>query len=339
MEHILAVLDPDKKYVRKLTSYMEKKGGLPFEILGFDSRVRLHTYLQTHKISILLLSEEWEKEDFSGMTDLMILLVDKKTDERVEPDACGMVSLCKYQSGEMICKKLLNICALAGGEEILSSVCPTVQKNCEIIGVYSPVKRSLQTSFAFIYSRLISTHKKTLYLNFEVFSGFHMWFQKEYQSDLMDLMYFLKDDTERFLLKLTAMTEEFGNVRYIPPAVSYEDFMQVTAQEWLKLITTIASYSDYEVLVLDLDDRMQGLFPILELCNRVYTMTRPDGLSMAKITDYEAALKQSHRETVLQKTVKCRFPVFKEIPQRVSELPYSQLADYIKNKLGENLGL
>ena len=58
---------------------IENYGLEPF-IKKCKERVRLHTYLQTHKISILLLSEEWEKEDFSGMTDLQILLVDKKTD-------------------------------------------------------------------------------------------------------------------------------------------------------------------------------------------------------------------------------------------------------------------
>ena len=71
MANILAVLDPDKKYVRKLTAFMARQDHLPFEIQGFDSRVRLHTYMQEHKISILLLSEQWKEEDFCGMADLM----------------------------------------------------------------------------------------------------------------------------------------------------------------------------------------------------------------------------------------------------------------------------
>ena len=151
----------------------------------------------------------------------------------------------------------------------------------------------------------------------------------------MDLMYFLKDDPERFLLKMAAMTEEFGNVKYIPPAYSYEDFMQVSAKQWEKLILTIAQKSDYELLVLDLDDQMQGLFNILNLCTKIYTMTKPDGLAMAKIASYEEMLKMSGKESVLEKTIKCRLPVFKEIPQEVNALSYSQLADYMRNKLGE----
>ena len=33
--------------------------------------------------------------------------------------------------------------------------------------------------------------------------------------------------------------------------------------------------------------------------------------------------------------MKWRLPVFKEIPQEVNALSYSQLADYMRNKLGE----
>ena len=84
MANILAVLDPDKKYVRKLTAFMARQDHLPFEIQGFDSRVRLHTYMQEHKISILLLSEQWKEEDFCGMADLIVLLVEKRSDENLE---------------------------------------------------------------------------------------------------------------------------------------------------------------------------------------------------------------------------------------------------------------
>lgn len=334
MANILAVLDPDKKYVRKLTAFMAKQDHLPFEIQGFDSRVRLHTYMQEHKISILLLSEQWKEEDFCGMADLIVLLVEKRSDENLEAINSSFPAICKYQAGDLLCKKLLNICISMPLEEMVS-VAQNKQQTCEIIGIYSPVKRSLQTSFALIYSRLRANNKKTLYLNFEVFSGFHAWFRKEYSTDLMDLMYFLKDDPERFLLKMAAMTEEFGNVKYIPPAYSYEDFMQVSAKQWEKLILTIAQKSDYEVLVLDLDDQMQGLFNILNLCTKIYTMTKPDGLAMAKIASYEEMLKMSGKASVLDKTVKCRLPAFKEIPQEVNALSYSQLADYMRNKLGE----
>lgn len=333
MANILAILDQDKKYVGKLANYMEKRGNMPFEIQGFDSCVRLHTFMQEHMVSVLLLSEKWQYEDFQGMAELIILLTDKSTSERLEILDREPVSVCKFQSAEMICKKVLNICTNCSIAESFAGAIP-LKASCEIVGVYSPIKRSLQTSFAFIYSRLKSNRKKTLYLNFEVFSGFSNWFQKEFQTDLMDLMYFLNDE-KRFLLKLASMTEQFGNVQYIPPAFSYEDFMAISAEQWLHFIQTIATKSDYEVIVLDLGDHMQGLFSILSMCDKIFTITKPDGLAQAKIATYEELLRLSGKEDVLRKTIKCKLPQFKEIPQDVDMLCYSQLAEYMKNKLGE----
>lgn len=334
MADLLAVLSPNQKYVKKLTGFMEKQGTIPFSIQGFDSRVRLHTFMQEHKLSVLLLDEKWKDEDFSGMTALTILLVEEKACEKVMYSQREFPSIFKFQSGEQICKKILDICAQMPSDKLFQT---TGRKSgCQIVGIYSPIKRSLQTSFAFIYSRLKAANKKTLYLNFEVFSGFSVWFQKEYHRDLMDLMYYLKDDPERFLLKMAAMTEEFGNVKYIPPAYSYEDFMQISADQWIKFIHTIATESDYEVLVLDLDDQMQGLFSILSMCDSVYTMTKADGLAMAKVATYEEMLRLGGREDVLRKTIKCQLPIFRDLPQEVNELSYSSLADYLKNKLGED---
>lgn len=339
MANILAIYDQDKKYVRKLASYIDKKGDLPFEIQGFDSKVRLYNYMQSHKLSVLLVDDKCFEEDFKDFADQIILLKEKRSEEWLEWSERFYPTICKYQSGEAICKKLLDIC-LNVPSEIWSNPIGKNEKNrnCEIIGVYSPIKRCFQTSFSLIYSRLKSNEKKTLYLNFEVFSGFSTWFQKEYQADLMDLLYFLKDDPDRFLLKMKGMTEEFGNVKYIPPACSYSDFLAITEEQWIKLIQMIATKSDFEVLVLDLSDQMRGLFSLLSMCDKVYTITKPDGLAMAKITDYEKMLRMDGKEDVLNKTVKCRLPVFKDISQDVSYLTHSQLADYMKNKLGEDFG-
>lgn len=339
MGNVLAILDSDKKYVRKLTLFFERNVELPFEIQGFDDPARLCSRFQNDKAAVLLIESRCFEESLREKADQIILFVDKHSEEclNTENITTGYPAVCKFQSGDAICKKLLGICAVLPSETLnLNIGRQRIGTGCEIIGIYSPVKRCLQTSFALIYSRMKANRKKTLYLNFEVFSGFTEWFRKEYQTDLMDLLYFLRDDPNRFILKLAGMTEEFGNVRYIPPACSYEDFMAVSAEQWIRLIKTIAEKSDYEALILDLGDQMQGLFEILSMCNKIYTITKPDGLAMAKIAAYEELLRNAGKNEVLQKTVKCRLPVFKDIPQEIHTLPYSQLADYLKNKMGED---
>ena len=84
--------------------------------------------------------------------------------------------------------------------------------------------------------------------------------------------------------------------------------MLVRAEQWIKLIQTIAEKSDYEVVVLDLGDQMQGLFEILSLCDRIYMLMKPDGIAMAKTEMFEKNLMLSAKENVLQKIIKCRLP-------------------------------
>ena len=69
--------------------------------------------------------------------------------------------------------------------------------------------------------------------------------------------------------------------------VEIVDFISVTKEEWIQLIREIEKGSDYEYLILDLSDAVQGLFDILRLCDVVYTLSRDDGFAMAKIKQYE----------------------------------------------------
>lgn len=340
MDHVLAIYDLEKKYVKKLAAFFESRTEMPFRILGFDNSDKLTRFFSKEHAAVLLVgADEW-KPEMNLLAKQTILLTDKAEEERLDADLADgqLPAVCKYQSGDAIARKVLGICALTQ-----TPLLPTFLRGdkktvrARIVGIYTPVKRSLQTSFAMTYSLLKGKSKKTLYLNFEVFSGFHLWFEREYRTDLMDLMYFLNGAEDKFLLKLAGMTERFGEISYIPPAISYEDFMLVKGKDWVRLVETIAKKSDYELIVLDLGDQMQGLFELLSICDKIYTLTKPDGLAMAKVEAFEEALKMSQKEDILGKMVKCHLPVFKEIPQRVGELPYSRLADYMRNKLGEGL--
>lgn len=337
MDHILAIYDAQKKYAKRLAALFERRGQIPFHIMAFDNAAKLGHFFREKQASVLLVNEaDWE-ESMKKLAEKIILLTGGKEKECLESERGEAFSaVCKYQSGEAIAKKVLGICAASETPVLTLPLSDTKNaEKTEIIGIYTPVGRSLQTSFALVYSKLSAVKKKTLYLNFEVFSGFGKWFEREYQTDLLDLMYFLDEPQQKFLLKLKGMTEEFAGFYYIPPAISYEDFMLVKGSEWVKLIWAIAKEGDYERIVLDLGDQMQGLIGILSLCEKVYTICKPDGVAMAKVACFEEVLKMSQKEEILHKMIKCRLPVFKELPQSAEKLSYSQLAEYMKNKLGE----
>ena len=338
MEPVLAVFDQDEKYVRRLTQAMEKQQKLPFRIMGFSCAEAVLEYAAEHRIGFFLAEEEcWKRiRDYfpRNRSGQIILLGKEGVSSEGEEGEFHRIS--KYQSGEDITNKLLKYCLEYGDEKTIASVLVGGGPRARIVGIYTPVGRCLQTSFSLMYCKLMAVKRKVLYLNFEVFAGFREWFRREYKTDLMDLMYYLDDSKEKFMLKLASLSERFDGFSYIPPAISYEDFTQVEASQWLQLIRVIAQSGEYEVLVMDLGDQMRGLLRILEECDRIYTLVRGDPLSMMKLNDFELALKISGKEEILSKTVKCRLPVFKDMSQKAEQLPYTKLADYMKKNLAQD---
>lgn len=334
MDHFLAIMDRDKKYIKKLGSYLNSKGNIPFETFAFDDEAKLLGYLIDHEGAILLIHEDFYQEQYKQLTDKVVFLVNRREDEVLEGKE---TSICKYQSGDAIAKKIMGICASDTKTYRFSKRVVVSENRAQIIGLYSPIKRSLQTSFSFVYANLVSQKKRTLYLNFETFAGFSVWFERQYETDILDLIYFLEMGEEKFLLKLSGMVETMGTLHYIPPALSYQDFMEVKESQWIHLIETIATCGSYDVIVLDLNDQMNGLMGVLDLCDSIFTMQAKDSLSFAKMEGYKYWLRSLGKEQILEKTHFCRLPNFQGLPQDATKLTYSQLADFIRKEYGEVL--
>ncbi|MCR5654540.1 MAG: hypothetical protein K6G07_02745 [Lachnospiraceae bacterium] len=342
MEPVLAILDTDERYVRRLSAAMEKQQKIPFRIMGFSKAEAAMEYAMTQKISFLLVEEGcWEESKtyfpLRHLNEIILLVKERSREEEVfETEEGAIHAICKYQSGEDIVNKILKICLEYGDEKAIASALTGSGHHARVIGIYTPIGRCLQTSFSLMYCKLMAVEHKVLYMNFEVFAGFREWFQREYKTDLMDLMYYLDDSREKFLLKLASLSERFDGFSYIPPALSFEDFTHVEEEQWIELIRLVAESGEYEVLVLDLGDQMRGLIRILERCDKVYTLARGDALSKMKLNDFEDALRLSGRESVIAKMTKCQLPIFQDMSQKAEQLPYTQLAEYMKKNLAED---
>ena len=82
---------------------------------------------------------------------------------------------------------------------------------------------------------------------------------------------------------------------------------------------------------------MSGLFDLLRECYKIYTITREDSFAVAKLNQYEQILKFHELEEIADKTVKCRFPVFKEVPVNLELMTHGELAGYVKAIIREDL--
>ena len=329
MNHVLAVCDSETEYAYQLVDYLSNKKGFPFQVQLFTSEKTLTKYAKDHAVSVALISEgEYSGKIEEGFIEHILLLREDKDTKSV-----GLKSFYKYQSAEQLIKDLLDWIAREGilGRTIIDG------KDLKLIGVYSPVGKCLKTSFSFVLGQILSKKHKVLYLNMESYSGLGKLLQKDFPTDMSELIYYLQNSREKFIYRMSSMTTRAGELDVLPPFDSFLDFISVSQEEWITLFREIEKSSDYEYLILDLSDAVQGLFDILRLCDVVYTLSREDGFAMAKIAQYEEVLKKCNYEDIWKKTRHCTIPEIKNLPFGLQQLTYTELAEFVRERIEEDL--
>ena len=146
----------------------------------------------------------------------------------------------------------------------------------------------------------------------------------------MDLLYFSECDDSNFSYRVDSLKERIGELDYISPAKTFVNFSQVTKAQWEKLVDSLSGRTDYDTVILDLSENVNGLLDILKKCSLVYTITDNDRIATAKVAQYENLLRESSYREILDKTENIKIPKLREIPGNFELLPHSELADFVK---------
>lgn len=324
-KQILAVCDAEAEYTQRFCDYVGKKKDYPFRAAAFSSVETLRRFCGEEEVAVLLISEQAYEPSLKEIVKGGVLVL------REEPDAgSGEGSVYKYQPCENVLREIMQYCAESGAAPIGSV--PPVGVSCgglRLIGLYTPVHRCMQTTFSMTLGEALAKRHKVLYLNFESFSGLEKRLQREFMTDMSDLVYYMTNAREAFFYKLKGMTQTLQRLDYIPPVFSFLDLARVTPQQWIALFQEIERLTAYEYLILDLSAHMQGLFDILRMCEKVFTLVREDDMALAKLQQYETLLERTEYEDILQKTRRCRLPRIRNVPVNFLELTHSDLADYV----------
>lgn len=99
-------------------------------------------------------------------------------------------SVYKYQSCETVLKEVMGFYTGKNPESTANRV---RNGNLQIIGLFTPVHRCLQTTFAMTLGEVLAKQYKVLYLNFESFSGLERRLNREFMADMSDLIYYISN--------------------------------------------------------------------------------------------------------------------------------------------------
>lgn len=315
---ILVFCDPEEEYTWHLSEYLNSDKDFPWKLVSFTRREDLLEYVRKHKDVDLLLTESvLEVLEGEGVSDRIILLNESGYLSNTE-----YFNINKYQAANLVKKELLRLFA-----EREHTFFPKLQKEgqLKIIGMFTPVGRSMQTSFAICYGHNLAKKKRTLYLNFEYYCGHKELLSEEKGKDLLSLLYYMRTEREKFGIRLQSLCNSLDGLDYISPMYMGQNLVYITLEEWKELFEEIENLGIYEYLILDLSEGVQGLLEILGECDRVYTMVSADYVATQKQERFEQILKLGEYEQVLQRMMKCQVSTISHFPESMEEWSLTEL--------------
>lgn len=315
----MVLCDPEADYAQQMAAYLEKDKDFPWEVVVLTDTEGVSGALDSFEAEVLLIAESVFEEDFVDCSVRHTFLLNESGTLRFQQ----VQNIDKYQEAEKVKLQLLKLFA-----EQEEKVFPMLQNVSEtkVIGFYTPVKRCLQTGLAITCGQLLAQRKRVLYLNFDNYVGYP-WLEEEVEGDLTTLLYYLEENSQRFVLHLKSLLHYRGNWAYIVPMQNSADLPYIGQEEWMKLLSLCKFSGLFDYIILDLNESMQGLFGILQQCHLLFTIVKEDTISKNKLEKYAFLLKQRGCENVKEKTVEL------VIPESVKAL--TDPDDYIKGELAE----
>lgn len=321
---MIAICDKEKVFVQILAECLRRKYKTDLEIASFDSVEKLIAVSGEKHIGLCLLGEgladSFQVQILAERCEYLIFLCCKRRKD----------GIFKYQSVERVIGDLLTLCAEKEIPFLKERTLSGRRKDVKIMAFYAPARHLLQSTIALTMGQMLAREKKVLYLNLEPYSGFEYLLQKSYEHDLMDILFFLKEDREKFRLRMEGMLERIGSLEYIPPVFCYPDMEEIESSLWHKLLARIVDEMDYEVILVDLTEHTRGLLSLLDLCDEIFTCLPGDGLSLARADQYERMLTHMKKDYLLERTRKSVVPVFHDIPPSAAMFTHGELISYIK---------
>lgn len=318
------IYDEDILYATRLEHFLAEREDNYFEFLSFSDRNSLEKECGVegkYRPEILLVSESSFYEEISEIGAKHIFILNETGLKRHSQFS----NFSKYQSAGVLFQQILLEYA-EREKDFIPRFCGN--KRAKIVGVYTPITRCLQTGFSFSLARSLGKKGRTLYMNFEQYSGFSKLFQKGYIKDLSDLVYYFSYSKDKFLYWLEGVVEHWGNIDYIPPVLTGVSLLEISDTVWMEMLEVISKDTDYDYIVLDLSDSVQGIFQILDLCHIVYTITRDDVISNAKLSQFSQIIEETRFSSLKKKVEYLSFPVFGISNSGFEEMIHGDLQEY-----------
>ena len=318
----IVLCDSEATYGERLMEYLQSHLPFPFDIELYTSRESLLEKGDFGRAALVVISErEYRKGGIEGE-----LLVLNETEQYIE----GTANVSKYQSMDGILEVIRQM--VLRDEKAVPGMLRH-GRPMRLIGFYTPLTRCLQTTAALTVGEFLSQRHKTLYLNLEAYSGMERLLGQSFHGSAADLLYYNECAREKLPAQLGLLTCRLGGLDYIPPMKSFLELRGAQARKWISLFRSMEQMTEYEFLLLDLSESVDGLFEMLRACEQIITIVREDAVSAAKIGDYERLLREMGCADIAAR--KWQFRKFDELPAAMDNLTHGEMAECVQELMEE----
>ena len=296
----VVICDREIRYANGLGENISEREDLAVKVYVCSSFEHVLELEQAKKIHIFIVDEEitYAQRTQIGANQVFVLARGKVADLGEEEWAIG-----KYQCADEIIRQVFEFYVDRTKENVMRCM---NKERARLVAVYSPIHRVGKTTFALALGRECAKSKKVLYLNLEEYAGMEV--SQDTNMNLGDLLYYLRQGNGNLGIRLQAAVKEDERLDVVPPIPVVLDLKEVTWEEWEALITQLLENSLYEMVVLDVGESVQGLFPLLELCDRVYMPVLDDEISRRKVKQYQDNVEQLKLEKLKRITYQFVMP-------------------------------
>lgn len=338
---LIAIMDLDEIYAKKLSDYFRFQQGICYDIVTFTDMDIFMQFIKKQFVDILLIDEMILGDDKpliplepitsiqlnslkSFCRDIFIL-----SHGLPSPLSTFAYIVYKFQSARDILHYVMSSLTIDVGPSIMMGNAI----HTKIYGVYSPIKRSGRTSLSVVLSELLALSSPTLFISFDV--GFGALETGGNQSTLTDLLYYYTQSPESLASRLASITCSLASADFIPQVKIPMDISQADPATLSELVTSIQMLSTYSFIILDISDLPADVAPLLKVCQTIYSPVLNDSLSLSKLSSFKQYI-ESIDSSLPQKFMDISLPeISPSTNDYIHNLMDSPLFDYCKNLLKE----
>ncbi|MBO5550737.1 MAG: hypothetical protein J5966_02160, partial [Lachnospiraceae bacterium] len=317
----MAIYFAEMDYLESFMNYISERN-TGFICCGFTRSENLKEYAKENHIAVLLTDSACFEKDARHINSEMTVVLTERPDTETPP---GVYTVNILQPVDEIVREILKAAARMDITVTQEALSPALS----IYSFFSPVGRCLKTTLAIAAAQHLSDRDRTIYINLEPDSGFSVIFGREYDTDLSDLMFYLRDGScDSASLMLQSAVCDSQGISYIPSVINPGDLFQISCDEIIDLFDVLQG-NGYKNIVLDLGTLLPGFEKLLALSEKIFMPVRNDSISAAKTSQLFSYLRTLEDIRIEDKIRNLEPPYFKDLPVISGNMRSTEVGRYI----------